>query len=124
MAKVATLMEDFIQMFKDEIFSFYSRCYSYIKEILIDKNINLCEKSENICAECIEILDSNTIINTCGFECDVNGWRIKTEGRDNIIFSEVLESEEEFGFELELTPEGDTLFLRDDEGKLVVWGSY
>ena len=41
MAKVPTIMEDFIHMFKDEIFSFYNRSYSYIKEILIGKNINL-----------------------------------------------------------------------------------
>ena len=41
MAKLATILEDFIQLFKNEIFTFYNRSYSYIKEILIDKNINL-----------------------------------------------------------------------------------
>jgi len=41
MAKAATIMEDFIQNFKDEIFTYYHRCYSYIREILIDKKINL-----------------------------------------------------------------------------------
>ena len=90
----------------------------------IDKNINLCEASVDECALCIELKDSKTLKNNCSFECDITNWRIKTEGRDNIIFSEVLESEEEFGFELELTPEGDTLFLRDEGGKLVVWESY
>ncbi len=36
-------------------------------------------------------------------------------------FNEVVE---EVSFELELTESGDTLFLRDDAGGLVVWGDY
>lgn len=92
-------------------------------EDCIDKNVNLCEASQHVCAQCISI-NKNNIINNCGFSCDIIDWRIKAEGRQNIIFSEVLESSEELGFELELTPEGDTLFLRDDAGGLVVWESY
>jgi len=90
----------------------------------IDSQVNLCEPSQHVCASCVEIKDTETLKNNCDFSCDITNWRIKSEGRDNIIFSEVLESGEEISFELELTPEGDTLFLRDDEGKLVVWESY
>jgi len=67
---------------------------------------------------------TNSIINNCNFSCDISNWKIKAEGRDNIIFQEVLESGEEISFELELTETGDTLFLRDDAGKLVTWESY
>ncbi len=89
----------------------------------IDKNINLCEASENICAECMEIR-GHTVINICGFSCDITGWQIKGEGRKKFIFSdEILEESEEVSFELELTASGDTIFLRDSPGKLVLWQS-
>ena len=92
-------------------------------EDCIEKEINLCKPSTHVCSQCISI-NINSIINNCGFSCDINDWKIKAEGRDNIIFQEVLESQEEISFELELTETGDTLFLRDDKGKLVVWESY
>jgi len=88
----------------------------------IEKNVNLCEASVDECADCIELEGFDTIINSCSFSCDINGWQIKGEGRKNIIFSDIiLGSGEEIGFELELTETGDTIFLRDDEGKLVLW---
>ncbi|HEA46483.1 MAG TPA: hypothetical protein ENH99_01755 [Candidatus Pacearchaeota archaeon] len=92
-------------------------------ESCIENNVNLCEKSINSCASCMEIKDSKTLINSCGFGCDINNWEIKTEGRNKFIFSEkILEQGEEILFVLELMDTGDTLFLRDVEGKLVVWG--
>jgi len=93
-------------------------------EDCIDKNVNLCEASVDGCVSCIEIKDSKTLKNICRFECDITNWRIKGEGRQNIIFSEVLESQEEISFELELTETGDTIFLRDDKMKLVLWERY
>ena len=92
-------------------------------EDCINNQVNLCEPSQHVCTNCISI-NINSITNNCGFSCDISDWTIKAEGRDNILFSEVLESQEETSFELELTETGDTLFLRDDEGKLVVLGSY
>ena len=89
----------------------------------IENNVNLCQASINQCADCIEITSKNTIINTCSFSCDITSWQIKNEGRKKFVFSEeILESREEVSFELELAETGDTIFLRDDEGKLVVWG--
>ena len=41
MEEVAPILENFIQIFKDDIFNFYNRSYSYIKDILIERNINL-----------------------------------------------------------------------------------
>ena len=92
-------------------------------EDCINSQVNLCEPSQHVCAQCISI-NTNSIINNCNFSCDISDWKIKAEGRDNIIFQEVLESREEISFELELTPEGDTLFLRDGAGGLVAWESY
>ena len=105
---------------KDE----YSNALEKAWEDCIDKNINLCEKSVDKCASCVEIKDSNTIINTCSFECDISNWGIKGEGRKKFVFSdEILDIGEEISFELELTESGDTIFLRDAEGGLVGWES-
>ena len=90
----------------------------------LDKNANLCEKSEDVCSLCIELKNFSALKNICSFSCDINGWKIKAEGRNYTEFFTTLKSQEETPFILELTPEGDTVFLRDDEGKLVFWGRY
>ena len=90
----------------------------------IQKNVNLCEASANSCASCIELKNSETLINSCNFSCNLNGWKIKAEGRNYTAFSDVLKSREEVSFELPLAPTGDTIFLRDDGGKLVFWKRY
>ena len=52
----------------------------------INNNVNLCKKSEDICAQCVDIKNSDTIINTCNFQCNISGWKIKAEGRDVFVF--------------------------------------
>jgi len=86
----------------------------------INSNKNLCEKSDNVCAKCINA-ELNYIINSCSFSCNISGWQIKGEGREKFIFNETLNSNEMAGFELDLTDSGGSLFLRDEEGKLVEW---
>ena len=105
---------------KDQYYNQFQNAW----EDCIEKNINLCEKSVDKCADCIELKDSNTIINNCGFSCDITDWRIKGEGRKDFIFEESLGIGEETDFEINLTESGDTIFLRDDEGGLVLWESY
>lgn len=105
---------------KDE----YSNALEKAWEDCIDKEINLCKPSTNTCAECVDIKNSNTIINTCSFSCDITGWEMKEEGRNKFVFNVTLQPDEETGFELDLTDFGKSLFLRDDAGKLVVWESY
>jgi len=46
----------------------------------IEREIGICEKSEDVCGDCIEIQE-NKIINECGFTCNIEGWEIKGEGR-------------------------------------------
>jgi|TARA_Y100000310_G_scaffold246466_1_gene251769 hypothetical protein len=90
----------------------------------IENNKNLCEKSIDVCKSCISI-SQNKIVNECDFDCDITDWQIKGEGRKKFIFPDgILEQGEEASFELELTNTGDTLFLRDGEGKLVLWEGY
>lgn len=109
---------------------------------------NLCEKSKDICSSCIFLKEinpkSDEVIfeNRCGFSCNLENWEIKDEGRKKFIFPEfVLEPNKEIKIktgELEntenilfwkgetyvWTKSGDTLFLRDSEGKLVLWKGY
>jgi len=127
------------------------RYYSEFKnawEKCILKNINLCEKSTHLCAECIilkEFDSENEIIilrNECNFDCDLTNWRIKDEGRKNFFFPKLILSENQ---EVKVitgegkdsnstlfwrnekyvwTQTGDTMFLRDNDSKLVLWQNY
>lgn len=89
-------------------------------QLCIENEINLCEKSENVCSSCMEIRDGG-IVNQCNFACNINGWEIKGEGRDKVEFNGTLASEESREFELDLSDSGGSLFLRDSESKLAVW---
>jgi len=109
---------------------------------------NLCEESKSICAECIELRELDhknqkvVLGNNCNFSCDLTEWNIKDEGRKKFIFPDFkLEANNEV--ELKVgdgintksilfwssedyvwTRTGDSLFLRDEEGMLVLWEIY
>ena len=117
-------------------------------EICIKNNKNLCEKSKDLCAECIELKEFNynsqevVFYNSCNYNCNLNNWKIKDEGRKKFIFRDFnLEKEKEIkikvgegidngeilfwtGEDYVWTKTGDTLFLRDDQGKLVLWRAF
>jgi endonuclease YncB( thermonuclease family) len=106
---------------------------------------NLCEKSNDKCADCIELKELDVknqkviFYNKCNFDCDLTNWGIKDEGRKNFVFPTfVLESNKEMnvivgnktntdgdlywkGEDYVWTSTGDTLFFRDKDGKLVLW---
>ena len=114
----------------------------------IKNNVNLCEKSKNICGECIELKEFDyknqkvVLENNCNFSCDLTSWEIKDEGRKTFKFEDfILESFEKVEIKVGegentkgilfwgdedyvWTKTGDSLFLRDEEGKLVLWESY
>lgn len=117
-------------------------------EECISKEKNLCEKSDNKCAGCIELQNFDfkkqeiIFYNKCSFNCNLKDWTIKDEGRKKFIFENfILEKNEEVEIvvgnltdsdnilfweneDYVWTKTGDTLFLRDSEGKLVLWESY
>jgi hypothetical protein len=81
--------------------------------------------------------------NICSFSCSLDGWTIKDEGRKKFIFPNfklnagnmvnVTVAENGTNDNSNLywirkdyvwTESGDTLFLRDKEGKLVAWKNY
>lgn len=97
---------------------------------------SLCEKSFDKCAGCVvlkEFENQKVVLeNVCGFDCDLSDWSIKDEGRKKFVFEnfvlgsfeEVEITERDFGVDYVWTSTGDTLFLRDSEGRLVLWESY
>jgi micrococcal nuclease len=106
-------------------------------EKCIERNENLCKKSQLKCAECIVLHkfgpDEDLILfNSCDFNCNIASWSIKDEGRKTYVFNNfILKS----NYQVEITAEdfnqtyvwtntGDTMFLRDGKGDLVLWESY
>jgi micrococcal nuclease len=112
----------------------------------IEKNINLCEKSRDLCLNCIVLrefdYENEEIIleNICTYTCSLENWSIKDEGRKRFVFPEVALKDElkiivgkgqdtsnVLFWENEdyvWTQTGDTLFLRDGKGKLVLYKNY
>ena len=114
----------------------------------INEKVNLCKKSEDVCGECIKLekldVQSQEVIlkNECSLECDLDSWSLKDEGRkiykfksvvvrgDSKIFIKVGEGEDTYselfwhGESYVWTRRGDTLFLRDSKGDLVLWKGY
>ncbi len=117
-------------------------------EKCIEKNINLCEKSLDKCSDCIQLKELNykeqeiIFYNKCNFDCDLNKWEIKDEGRKKFVFPDfdlksnmeikIIVSNKTSSDEILFwkdedyvwTKTGDTLFLRDKEGKIVLWKIY
>lgn len=126
---------------------YYDLFYAAWEEC-ITENKNLCEKSKDKCADCIELRefdDEEEIIilyNKCSFDCNLNKWTIKDEGRKKFSFEKfILEKGKSVTIKVGegtntktnlfwkkqdyvWTETGDTMFLRDNEGKLVIWESY
>ncbi len=104
------------------------------EKCIIDEK-NLCEPSKDKCASCIFLKELSmkkqevVLLNNCGFSCNLTDWKIKDEGRKKFIFGKtILESgkeikiiAEDFEQDYVWTATGDSLFLRDSEGKLVLW---
>lgn len=124
--------------------NYYDECF----ELWENCGKNLCAKSGNVCASCVKLEKLNykneivELKNICEFDCDLNDWEIKDEGRKKFYFSDFVlgagksvevitgdgeDSDGKLYWENQdyvWTDSGDTLFLRDSEGGLVLWGRY
>jgi nuclease-like protein len=103
----------------------------------LKNNINLCEKSEHECVECIDLEEWGygkdvILYNTCEKTCDLEEWSIKDQGRKVFVFKDfVLESgegaqikAEAFEVEYVWTKSGDSIFIRDENGGLILYKNY
>lgn len=126
---------------KDAHFSEFALAW----EECIEGNKNLCEKSSDKCAECIELEEWNfanqkaVFYNSCNIDCNMNKWTIKDEGRKKFVFGNFILEKNKYvyvivgnktdskdklywkGQTYVWTSTGDTIFLRDAQGKLVLW---
>ena len=123
---------------------------SFVKawEHCLENGKYLCKKSNDECAQCVELKELNVknqtvvLYNKCNFDCNLAGWNIKDEGRKKFVFQNfILRNNEKVsiivgnetnsenflywkGEEYVWTSTGDTLFLRDKEGRLILWERY
>lgn len=117
-------------------------------EICIKKNKGICTASKNVCKNCIElklldpIKEKVILKNNCFFSCNLSNWSIKDEGRKIFLFGDfsllgnsevsIIVSNKNFSSKEIIwkredtvwTDSGDTLFLRDSGGDLVLWKNY
>lgn len=129
---------------KDEYYDEFLNAW----ENCLENGKNLCEKSEKSYSYCVSLKDLNVkeqkvvLYNKCDFDCSLKNWSLKDEGRKKFIFPDFAlkkfgeveiivgnktNSENIFywnGYDYIWTSSGDSLFLRDDEGKLVLWKGY
>jgi micrococcal nuclease len=111
------------------------------------ENKNICKSSDNICGKCIKLKELNVasqrvvLYNECSFECNLKNWEIKDEGRKKFVLSAIIKPQKEISIivgegenkENTLfwtkqpyvwTKTGDSLFLRDEKGNLVVYYNF
>ncbi|MEK6859397.1 MAG: thermonuclease family protein [Nanoarchaeota archaeon] len=94
--------------------------------------IGLWEKSSDECAGCIKLDELNAseeffiIKNICDFDCDLDKWEVKDDA-NHFFFLNDLEAGEEKEYDSKIkiwNDEGDRFFMRDEDGKLVVFWEY
>ncbi len=115
----------------------------------IKNEVNLCEPSKEKCAKCVSLRELNVktqeivFYNQCDFSCNLENWEIKDEGRKKFVFPKfVLDSKKEVKIKVSeeevedvkvltwkrktyvFTRTGDTLFLRDSKGDLILWKGF
>lgn len=101
-----------------------------------DKERGIWERSNNKCMSCIKLVELNEIDpgeyiileNKCDFDCDLIGWTIKDDTASHIKtldFELKANSEFQINYEGRIWNDGgDSLYLRDESGKLVLFYRY
>ncbi|MGV8152060.1 MAG: thermonuclease family protein [Candidatus Nanoarchaeia archaeon] len=102
------------------------------QEYAIKNKIGIWEESKEKCSECITLkeleqdLEYFILKNECDFQCDISSWTIKDDANhffevDNIQPGEQLKISSK---ENVWNNEGDSFFMRDGKGKLVIYYHY
>jgi len=116
---------------------YYPKFYS-AWESCLEKEINLCVVSTDICSKCVIMKEWNIkeqyvlLENNCEFDCDISGWSIKDEGRKKFIFenfvlkkeNEIKVTHEDFNKDYVWTETGDTIYIRDKNENIILWENY
>ena len=113
--------------FHDDFMSAWESC--------LEKNINLCEKSDNTCFK-LETWDTSgqkvVLKNVCSGKLNITGFSVKDEGRKRYVFGnkvllpdeEVVLTPKDWNVTYVWTKTGDSIFIRDEKNKLIYFGNY
>lgn len=115
------------ERFSSEIKEAWNEC--------LKNNINICEASKNKCIKLEELDIENqeiTIRNSCNYDINLKDWSIKDEGRKKFIFDDEIMiaytnrtlTNNDWGKDYVWTKSGDSVFIRDEYSKLVLFYSY
>lgn len=112
----------------------YYKIFSNAWGDCLTENINLCEKREE---SCLKFLwkpkeDYLEIRNLCSYDFLLKGFSIKDEGRKKIIFNDekilakekMIITSENFKETYVWTNSGDSIFVRNENNKLIYFESY
>jgi micrococcal nuclease len=113
-----------------EFYSAWEQC--------LEEGKNLCEESEDICKNCIILREINVkeqfivLENQCNFKCNLTNWTIKDEGRKKYAFGKIYLDKkksvkidaEDFKEDYVWTSTGDSVFVKDALGKIVIYYRY
>jgi endonuclease YncB( thermonuclease family) len=113
--------------------SYYNSFVKAWEECLISEK-NLCEKSDYYGCVSGEVISKNLkIVNVCSYKIVLEGWSVKDEGRKKYVFDSnaslgsgesIILTPEDFGKDYVWTASGDSVFIRDNENKLVFWNTW
>jgi len=100
------------------------------------QRLGIWEKSKDECASCIKLVELNEIDpgeyvlleNSCSFSCNLNDWTIKDDTASHLKkldFSLNSKQKRKINYEGRIWNDaGDTFYLRDEQGKLVLFYRY
>ena len=100
-----------------------------------EAEIGIWKRSQDTCAGCIKLVELNhvdpgeyvVLENSCDFSCNLQNWTIKDEATHLKVLNFSINSGEQYRIEYSgrvWNDAGDTLFLRDSSGKLVLRYGY
>jgi len=95
------------------------------------QNTELWKQSTHKCAECIRLVELDyereffTLQNTCSFDCNLSGWTVKDDANHFFkLNSLAYTASDTYESKNIWNNDGDRFFMRDSEGKLVLYSSY
>ncbi len=102
------------------------------EDFAMKSGIGLWEKSNDKCASCTKLKELNAndeyfiIENSCNFQCNLNGWVVKDDANHffKLTSLNALDNKKYVSPEKIWNDDGDRFFMRDKQGKLVVYYSY
>jgi endonuclease YncB( thermonuclease family) len=134
-----------LEILRRGLANYYSYGSSYDADLLEAEDsarvgeLGLWKKSGDKCASCIILVnldkggqeghtDDEQVIfgNICDFNCDMNGWTMKDDANHIYKFNNAVSAMSEFAINQKgvWNDQGDSLFLRDKEGGLVIFWRY